>query len=106
VTEFEILETIGEGTYGVVSRARDPRTGQLVAIKRVKLAAETEGFPLLALRELQGLSTLRAHENVVRLQEVATSRPSEHNRNLGDVFMVFEYVAHDLAGLLRCVTWW
>ena len=103
VTDFELMETIGEGTYGIVSRARDPRTGHFVAIKKVKLASETEGFPLLALRELQGLAAMRDQPNIVRLHEVVTSRSSMHNRGLGDVFMVFEYAEHDLAGLLRYV---
>ena len=34
---FERLESIGEGTYGVVYRARDRLTKELVAIKKIKL---------------------------------------------------------------------
>jgi serine/threonine protein kinase len=100
VTEFHSLDRIGEGTYGTVTRARDPRTGRLVALKKIRLVGETEGFPAWAVREITALQLLR-HPNVVCLQEVATSRPSDQNRGLGDVFLVFEYVENDLAGLIR-----
>ena len=75
VSEFQVLDTIGEGTYGVVSRARDPSTGSLVALKKVKLTAETEGFSMLAIRELEGLQALRPHPNMVHLH-VSVPRPS------------------------------
>jgi hypothetical protein len=101
VTEFQALECIGEGTYGVVTRARDPaHGGRLVALKKIRLTGETEGFPAWAVREVAALQALR-HPNVVALHEVATSRPTDANRGLGDVFLVFEYVEADMAGLLR-----
>lgn len=35
--KYEVLGRIGEGTFGEVHRARSLRTGELVAIKRVRL---------------------------------------------------------------------
>ena len=37
IEEFEHLNVIDEGSYGVVYRARDKVTGQIYAIKKVKL---------------------------------------------------------------------
>lgn len=34
---YERLESIGEGTYGVVYRARDRNTKEFVALKKIKL---------------------------------------------------------------------
>jgi len=34
---FQKIEKIGEGTYGIVYKARDKVTGQLVALKKIRL---------------------------------------------------------------------
>ena len=46
---------IEEGTYGVVYRARDKRTEEIVALKRLKMEKEKEGFPITSLREINTL---------------------------------------------------
>ncbi|KAF5746471.1 cyclin-dependent kinase G-2-like isoform X4 [Tripterygium wilfordii] len=46
VDEFERLNKIDEGTYGVVYRARDKKTGEIVALKKVKMEKEREGFSI------------------------------------------------------------
>ncbi|RXW24760.1 hypothetical protein EST38_g1058 [Candolleomyces aberdarensis] len=66
---YEILNQIEEGSYGVVFRAREVQTGDIVALKRLKLDEEKNGFPITALREIYALMTCR-HENVVRIREV------------------------------------
>lgn len=60
---------------------------------------EKEGFPITALREIMMLKRLE-HPNVVRLKEVVCSRPSPTNQMKGNVFMVFEYMEHDLSGVM------
>ncbi|GAB9465759.1 Cmgc/cdk protein kinase [Globisporangium polare] len=95
VEEFEKLNRIGEGTYGTVYRARDRRSGRVVALKRVILHNEaSEGFPITALREIKLLKRLR-HPNCVQLLDVAVGRKRS------SVFLVFEYCEHDLSLLLR-----
>ncbi|KAK4790566.1 hypothetical protein SAY86_017870 [Trapa natans] len=103
---FEKLEQIGEGTYGQVYMAREKRTGEIVALKKIRMDNEREGFPITAIREIKILKKLH-HENVIKLKEIVTSpgpekdeqgRP-EGNKYKGGIYMVFEYMDHDLTGL-------
>lgn len=84
---FRKLEKIGEGTYGVVYKAKDIETGQTVALKKIRLDAESDGVPSTAIREISLLKELN-HPNVVRLLDVV---PSEKK-----LFMVFEFLDRDL----------
>jgi serine/threonine protein kinase len=52
---LDIFHRIEEGTYGVVYRARDKRTEEVVALKRLKMEKEKEGFPITSLREINTL---------------------------------------------------
>lgn len=62
---YQKIEKIGEGTYGVVYKARDRATGQVVALKKIRLESEEEGVPSTAIREISVLKELQ-HENIVR----------------------------------------
>ena len=66
---YERLNQIEEGSYGVVFRAKDRETNEIVALKKLKLDEEKSGFPITALREINALMTCR-HENVVNVREV------------------------------------
>ena len=46
------MEKVGEGTYGVVHKAHDRVTGEVVALKKIRLEAEDEGIPSTAIREI------------------------------------------------------
>lgn len=63
--QYEKVEKIGEGTYGVVYRARDRNTGVTIALKKIRLEQEEEGVPSTAIREISLLKELQ-HNNVVR----------------------------------------
>ncbi|KAK1361738.1 Protein kinase domain-containing protein [Heracleum sosnowskyi] len=94
---FEKLQQIGKGTYGLVYMARDCTTGEIVALKKIRMDKEKEGFPITAIREIKLLRKLQ-HVNVTRLKEIVTSTDSDNNYR-GDIYMVFEYMDHDLSGL-------
>nr|GEU48040.1 cyclin-dependent kinase 11 [Tanacetum cinerariifolium] len=92
VFEFERLKKISEGTYGVVHKARDKKTGEIVALKKVKMGKE-EGFPLTALREIKLLGELQ-HPYVVGLKEVVMDE-------FDGVYMVMEYIDHELKSYME-----
>jgi len=98
ISEFIKLETIGQGTYGHVYKASDKTSLEIVALKKIKMDNEKEGFPITAIREIKILKSLR-HENIVELKEIVTSKGPDQ-KTLKNVYMVFEYLDHDLAGLL------
>lgn len=70
---LQVITQIGEGTYGQVYKARDKNTGQLVALKKVRLENEKEGFPITAVREIKILRQLN-HKNIVNLREIVTDK--------------------------------
>lgn len=92
---------MGEGTYGQVWSARDRVSGEVVALKRIRMDEGREGFPLTALREIRLLKYLR-HDNIVNLKEIVTDGAEEDKAHGGDrcIYMVLEYMDHDLTGLM------
>ncbi|KAJ2311924.1 Cell division protein kinase 1, partial [Coemansia sp. RSA 2704] len=58
------LDKVGEGTYGVVYKARDLQDGKIVAMKKIRLEVDDEGVPSTAIREISLLKELQ-HENIV-----------------------------------------
>jgi cyclin-dependent kinase 12/13 len=108
---YERVGHLGQGTYGEVFKARDKSTGELVAVKRIKMENEKEGFPITAVREIKILSMLAADESrfsgermneaIIKLREVVRSDACEDNKYEGSVYMVFDYMAADMAGLLE-----
>ncbi|CAL9122530.1 unnamed protein product [Musa textilis] len=91
-SSFEKLDKIGQGTYSNVYRARDLVTGKIVALKKVRFVnMDPESVRFMA-REINVLHRLD-HPNVIKLEGVVTSRVS------GNLYLVFEYMEHDLAGL-------
>jgi serine/threonine protein kinase len=59
------VEKIGEGTYGVVYKARDKLTNETIALKKIRLEQEDEGVPSTAIREISLLKEMQ-HGNIVR----------------------------------------
>ncbi|XP_075476495.1 putative serine/threonine-protein kinase At1g54610 isoform X1 [Primulina tabacum] len=89
---FEKLDKIGQGTYSNVYRARDLDAGKVVALKKVRFDnLEPESVRFMA-REIHILRRLN-HPNIVKLEGLVTSRMS------CSLYLVFEYMEHDLAGL-------
>ncbi|KAG5224571.1 serine/threonine-protein kinase [Salix suchowensis] len=89
---FEKLDKIGQGTYSTVFKARDLETGKIVAMKKVRFVNMDPKSVRFMAREIVILRRLD-HQNVMKLEGIATSRMS------GSLYLVFEYMEHDLAGL-------
>jgi CTD kinase subunit alpha len=69
---YKIVSQVGEGTFGKVYKARNTLTGKHVALKRIRMESERDGFPVTAMREIKLLQSLR-QENIVRLFEMMVS---------------------------------
>lgn len=92
---YQRLDRIGEGTYGVVYKARDLETAEIIALKKIRLEQEDEGVPSTAIREISILKEL-THANVVSFKDVV----HQDNR----LYLVFEYLDQDLKRYMDSVT--
>lgn len=91
---YEKLGKIGEGTYGVVYKAREIDTGQMIALKKIRLEQEDEGVPSTAIREISILKELN-HPNVVDFKDVVHADKK--------LYLVFEYLDQDLKRFMDSV---
>ncbi|ESO89927.1 hypothetical protein LOTGIDRAFT_164624 [Lottia gigantea] len=94
VEEFRCLNRIEEGTYGVVYRAKDKKNDEIVALKRLKMEKEKEGFPITSLREINTLLKAQ-HPNIVTVREIVVGS------NMDKIYIVMDYVEHDLKSLME-----
>ena len=102
IGDYRIISKLGEGTFGEVHKAESRKTGAVVALKKILMHNEKDGFPITALREIKLLKLL-SHPNVLKLEEMAVEH---HSRNADKkkraiMYMVTPYMDHDLAGLLE-----
>jgi len=86
---------LGEGTYGVVYKAKDTETNEIVALKRIRLEVEDEGIPSTALREISLLRELD-HPNIVDLKDCIQED--------GRLYLVFEFLEKDLKKYMESTT--
>ena len=86
-SKYTRTSKLGEGTYGVVYRAKDQKGQEIYALKKIRLQAEEEGIPSTVIREISLLKELN-HVNIVKLYEVLHSSKK--------LTLVFEYVEQDL----------
>ncbi|KAL7677596.1 hypothetical protein ACOME3_003831 [Neoechinorhynchus agilis] len=106
ISEYEILNVVGEGSYGIVSRAVDKKTNDMVALKKIRMTPSrvssressisypcADGFPQSSLLEMGILLNLK-HDNIVELKNVAVGDC------MNEVYLVMEFCEQDLASLL------
>ncbi|KAG8471231.1 hypothetical protein KFE25_009652 [Diacronema lutheri] len=90
---YERLRKIDEGTYGIVWKARERATGEVVALKQIKVLRGQEGFPITSLREINILLALD-HENIINVREVVTGGGADQ------IFMVMDCMETDLKAFM------
>nr|GMD35830.1 probable serine/threonine-protein kinase At1g54610 [Ipomoea batatas] len=92
---FKTLEKIGQGTYSTVFQARDLDSGRIVALKKVRFDHLEPGSVQFMAREIAILRRLD-HPNIIKLEGIVASQLS------CSIYLVFEYMEHDVSGLLSC----
>ncbi|ELP87213.1 cyclin-dependent kinase C-1, putative [Entamoeba invadens IP1] len=97
VNKYQIHQELGRGTYSVVYYSTTIPTGTPVALKEMKEFENSNGFPQTTAREIRFLQQLN-HPNVIKLLDVVTSE--KYIDGTGALFLVFEYMPHDLQSLL------
>ena len=100
IKTYDILDKLGEGTFGEVHKARSVVRGHLVALKKILMHNERDGFPITALREIKLLKML-SHPNILKLEEMAIEHRRGEGKKKAIMYMVTPYMDHDLSGLLE-----
>ncbi|KAI8381378.1 kinase-like domain-containing protein [Radiomyces spectabilis] len=90
---YQKLSKIGEGTYGIVFKARQTKTNRLVALKKIRLNF-SEGVPTTAVREIALLKEVN-HTNVIRLLDLIQKDTS--------IYLVFDFSEVDLRRYMDAV---
>ncbi|KAH3667355.1 hypothetical protein OGAPHI_003004 [Ogataea philodendri] len=97
--KYDVLEQLGQGTFGVVLKARQKSTGKLVALKKLIIHDSKDGFPITAFREITIMKQFR-HLNVLQLIDMIHEN-SEDSKTPGFFYTVTPYISSDLNGLLN-----
>jgi len=102
IGDYKVEAKLGEGTFGEVHRAVSRKTGQIVALKKILMHNEKDGFPITALREIKLLKLLH-HPNILKLEEMAIEHHlrEKDRKKRAIMYMVTPYMDHDLCGLLE-----
>uniref|UniRef100_A0A7S0VD35 Mitogen-activated protein kinase n=1 Tax=Polytomella parva TaxID=51329 RepID=A0A7S0VD35_9CHLO len=93
--KYDIQQKLGKGAYGVVWKAIDKKTKEVVALKKIFDAFQNATDAQRTFREVMFLQDLNSHENIIRLLNVLKA---ENDR---DLYLVFEYMETDLHAVIR-----
>ncbi len=99
-SRYSPLESIGTGAYGVVCAAKDNKTGQRVAIKKIPKVFEVVVIAKRTFRELKILRHLR-HENIISILDVML--PPDDPTQFQDVYIVLDLMESDLHHIIHSV---
>jgi len=83
IQDFKSIHQLGEGAYGVVYKGVNEKTGEVIALKKIKLETQSEGVPSTTIREISVLREID-HPNVVKLKDVIMC-PNK-------MYLVFEFL--------------
>lgn len=89
---FEKGDIVGQGTYGIVYRGKLTETGEVIAIKKIKIDNNSEGINSTSLREITILREL-SHPNIIELKNVICKESK--------LYLLMEYLDYDLNKFLQ-----
>ena len=92
---YEIINKIGKGAYGIVYKAKDKKTKEIVALKKNFDAFQNATDSQRTYREITLLQELNGHENIIRLLNVIKAE------NEKDIYLVFDFMETDLHTVIR-----
>uniref|UniRef100_A0A7S2HTT0 Mitogen-activated protein kinase n=1 Tax=Haptolina brevifila TaxID=156173 RepID=A0A7S2HTT0_9EUKA len=93
--KYEVVQKLGKGAYGIVWRAIDKRTKEVVALKKIFDAFQNATDAQRTFREVMFLQEMRGHEHIVTLTNV---HKADNDR---DLYLVFEFMETDLHAAIR-----
>ncbi|CBK23008.2 Serine-threonine kinase [Blastocystis hominis] len=99
VGKYRKIARLNEGSYGIVYKAQNIETGEIVALKRIKFSENVvlqEAFPVTALREINILQDLH-HPNILHVQEMVIGD------TLNEVYMVMDFEPFELGKTIRTI---
>lgn len=91
--KYEILETLGDGAFGTVYKARNTQNNEIVAIKKFK----NKFFSFEEcknLREVKSLTKLNNHNNLIKILEMIYKEDKT-------LYLVFDYMKENLYELMK-----
>ncbi|XP_062506587.1 extracellular signal-regulated kinase 2-like [Corticium candelabrum] len=94
-SRYRVKERLGKGAYGIVWKAVDRQTGEIVALKKIFDAFQNETDAQRTYREVMFLQKFSGHDNVIKLLNVVQA---DHDQ---DLYLVFEYMDTDLHAAIK-----
>ncbi|KAK8801277.1 CDK kinase [Blastocystis sp. subtype 4] len=99
VNKYRKIARLNEGSYGIVYKAQNIETNEVIALKRIKFNENVvlqEAFPVTALREINIMQDL-SHPNILNVQEMVIGD------NINEVYMVMDYIPYELGRVLHTI---
>ncbi|KAF3707455.1 Mitogen-activated protein kinase 15 [Channa argus] len=93
--KYEIRKRLGKGAYGIVWKAVDRLTGEIVAVKKIFDAFRNRTDAQRTFREIMFLQEFGDHPNIVKLLNVIRAQ------NDKDIYLIFEYMDTDLHAVIK-----
>lgn len=93
--KYDIKKRLGKGAYGIVWKAIDRKTGEIVAVKKIFDAFRNRTDAQRTFREIMFLQEFGEHPNIIKLLNVIRAQ------NDKDIYLVFEFMETDLHAVIR-----
>eukprot|EP00930_Biecheleria_cincta_P015467 TRINITY_DN128_c0_g1_i1.p1 TRINITY_DN128_c0_g1~~TRINITY_DN128_c0_g1_i1.p1 ORF type:complete len:423 (-),score=96.99 TRINITY_DN128_c0_g1_i1:291-1559(-) len=93
--KYDIVQKLGRGAYGIVWKAIDKKTREVVAVKKSFDAFQNATDAQRTFREIMFLQELNGHENIIRLLNVLKADNDQ------DIYLVCDYMESDLHAVIR-----